>query len=635
MSSNKCNDKHAIISSISSRPEGTRKRISGIDLIRTVILVSSVAMMLPGAWGHSATVVEFAQLPAGLAAWQSGSLGIYRVCGPVSKMLYALPAHLAGVRVDYPDEFDDDVRSRREWELGQIFQNQNVKWYHDVYRWSRLLPILVTVLGGCLVCEWSTRLFGVWPGVASLCVWCWSPPILGHGSLVTSDAPAAVAALAAARVFWAFLLKPNVPRALAVGLTLGLAAATKFTLLILYPCWTVLAILRVIQLHGRDNAEIRRGGSSSRIARLGFVALTTSVVALDACYLFQGVGFRLGDWESDRSWLARTTQGWKDGRATAWMLQIPLPIPREILHGLDFQIADGERVQSAYLLGETRVGGWWFWYPTAFLLKNPLPFLIILVMALCLTPRVVRGSDPVFWAALCLFAPAVEAALAVAASTGTGTNAAFRYLLPSLALASVWTGAAFTVTTRMARIGGLLLAWMLLDAMIAVPDHLGWRNEAAQTWELGSGRPALIGDSLDWGQDLARLEDWIARHANGDGVQVCVYGLGSGRAYGLARPAALPAVENSEHRSNYLAISVDVLFGYANGITISVDDGRSAISEKQRAVLTSSSPYARVGRTIQIHRLKDLHTAVPIARSSDPDLSRTTPHPTPETSRRP
>ena len=124
--------------------------------------------MLPGAWGHSVTVVEIAQLPAGLAAWQRHSFGIYRVCGPLSKLLYALPAHLAGVRVDYPPSFDSDVQSRQEWELGRIFQKQNCEHYHDIYRWTRLLPILVTILGGCLICEWSTRLFGAWPGVVSL-----------------------------------------------------------------------------------------------------------------------------------------------------------------------------------------------------------------------------------------------------------------------------------------------------------------------------------------------------------------------------------------------------------------------------------------------------------------------------------
>ena len=202
--------------------------------------------MLPGAWGHSVTVVEFGALPAGLAAWQRHSLGIYRVCGPVGKMLYALPAHLAGIRVDYPSEFDSNVQGRDEWELGERFQRQHVKTYHDIYRASRVLPIVVTLLAGGLVCEWSTRLFGSWPGTLSLAAWCWLPPVLGHGALVTSDVISAAAMLLAARLFWAFLLKPRLTGTCAAGSALGLAAASKFTLLVLYPCWTLLLVGRIL-----------------------------------------------------------------------------------------------------------------------------------------------------------------------------------------------------------------------------------------------------------------------------------------------------------------------------------------------------------------------------------------------------
>ena len=275
------------------------------NLVRAAVLASSVALMLPGAWGHSVTVVEFAHLPAGLAAWQRHSLGIYRVCGPVSKFLYALPAYLAGVRVDYPASFDGDPVRRREWELGRLFQSQNVKRYYDTYRWSRLLPMLLTLVGGCLVCEWSTRLFGAVAGIFSLCSWCWLPPILAHGSLVTSDMPAAVLVLLSARTFWSFLLRPSTPAAFIAGAILGLAVATKLTLLVLCPAWIVLLLLRAVQV-GADGE--RRCGSwlknIQRLVALGLTAITAGVLVLDASYVFAGVGFTLSDWRLGRSSLA-------------------------------------------------------------------------------------------------------------------------------------------------------------------------------------------------------------------------------------------------------------------------------------------------------------------------------------------
>jgi hypothetical protein len=277
-----------------------------INLLRLAILASSAAMMLPGAWGHSATAVEFAHIPAGLAAWQRHSLGIYRVCGPLSKLLYALPAYLAGVRVEYPNSFDSDVQSRSEWELGSIFQEQNRQSYHDIYRCSRLLPIFVMILGGWLICAWSTFLFGTSSGIVSLCVWCWMPPILAHGSLVTSDMLSAVLLLWAARSFWDFLVRPGAGTSILAGLTLGMASVAKFTLLVLYPCWALLLIGRWVRVRsdvmpGLDRRLLPR----CRLLALGLATFVISVFIIDAVYLFQNVGFRLAQWQPTSSLAAQ------------------------------------------------------------------------------------------------------------------------------------------------------------------------------------------------------------------------------------------------------------------------------------------------------------------------------------------
>ena len=487
---------------------------SKIALLRGAVLASSVLLMLPGTWGHSVTVVEFAHLPAGLAAWQRHSLGIYCVCGPASKLLYALPAHLAGVRVDYPRSFDSDRGSRREWELGQLFQSQNLERYHDIYRWTRLLSILVTVLGGCVVCEWSTRLFGARPGLISLCVWCWMPPILAHGSLVTSDMLSAVTLLLAARSFWSFLLRPRPLTALLGGLSLGLAEATKFTLLILYPCWAVLVIGRAIQLHGTGMAEVRKQRTSrSRLLVLAFALLVISVVVLDALYLFNDVGFRLAQWRDGLSSITHDAHRLGESRATAWLLEVPLPIPLEFLRGLDVQVADAERLRSAYLLGQTRLGGWLYWYAVASLIKVPLPVLVLFGVAMVRWLAAQRGGDLHVWASLSLLLPALEAALLISATTGSGTNAAFRYLMPSIALMCVWLGRLCDCESRRVQRASIgLLAWLAVNAVLGTPDHLGWQNEFGTAWSCWTGRPALIGDSLDWGQDQSRLASWIIRH---------------------------------------------------------------------------------------------------------------------------
>jgi hypothetical protein len=278
-------------------------------------------------------------------------------------------------------------------------------------------------------------------------------------------------------------------------------------------------------------------------------------------------------------------------------------------------------VQSAYLLGQTRLGGWWYWYPVAALIKLPIPVLTFFALAFVLLPGAVRHSNAIFWASLCLLVPAAEVALAIAVSTGTGTNAAFRYLIPSIALCCVWAGRAAgglvsppsgesirgrESTHRTSTL--VLLIWLLLDAVTGLPDHLGWQNEMGWAWQHWSGQPALIGDSLDWGQDLIRLDAWVKRHSREGSTLICVYGFGAGDPYGLQPPAARPTSAPGD-QATYLAVSEDVLHGYNAENSIQIGGGRSSLDYEHRAALLRYQPFGRIGRTVRIYRLSDISPA--------------------------
>jgi hypothetical protein len=587
-------------------PVGAVGRGLIVWLVRALTLASAVALMLPSAWGHSATMVEYGHLPSGLAAWQRHSLGIYRVCGPLSRLLYALPVYLAGTRVDYPASFDADTQGRWEWQLGFLFQEQHPNRFHSIFRWSRILPGLVMILGGCLICEWATRLFGAWPGTASLCVCCWTPLVLGHGPLVTSDVISAAMLLLAARTFWAFVLGPGPMTAILAGLALGAAAATKFTLLVLYPCWLLILIARALAPRDKGAVQAPKRPFAMGLAVGGVRILIISLILVDAIYLFQGVGFPISELREGRSSFFRNVGSFLDRPEAAWLLRIPSPVPREFIRGLDFQLAEGDREDTAYLLGQTRRGGWWYWYPVAALTKVPLPALAIFAIALFHVPRQMRESDRAFWAAVCTLVPAGEASLAIMATTGTGTNAAFRYMIPSVSVLCLWAGLAWRAGSRPIRVLVTgLLGWLAVNALFSCPDPLGWQNELGWAWERWTGRPPLIGDSLDWGQDLARLGAWTSRHSKEGSTAICLFGQGMGEPYGLSAPGVIPA-SASWRNATYLAVSANCLFGYAGVQGITVSGQFSPLTPEQLVLLLSREPDDRVGRTIRIYRTRSL-----------------------------
>jgi hypothetical protein len=149
------------------------------------------------------------------------------------------------------------------------------------------------------------------------------------------------------------------------------------------------------------------------------------------------------------------------------------------------------------------------------------------------------------------------------------------------------------------------LIWLFLDAILAMPDPLGWQNEIGWIWNQWTGKPALIGDSLDWGQDMARLSDWIGRHSRERSTIVCIYGLGDGEAYGLQPPRARSNSDVSLP-AEYLAASENVLLDYQSRTCIRIAGATSRLSAPECEALLRIKPFTRVGRTIRVYRLADL-----------------------------
>jgi 4-amino-4-deoxy-L-arabinose transferase-like glycosyltransferase len=79
-------------------------------------------------------------------------------------------------------------------------------------------------------------------------VWLWvfDPTVPAFAQVVTPDIPAAVAGLVATRVFWLYLREGTWRLAAYSGLLLGVAQLTKFTLLVLYGVWPLIALARYV-----------------------------------------------------------------------------------------------------------------------------------------------------------------------------------------------------------------------------------------------------------------------------------------------------------------------------------------------------------------------------------------------------
>jgi hypothetical protein len=201
-------------------------------------------------------------------------------------------------------------------------------------------------------------------------------------------------------------------------------------------------------------------------------------------------------------------------------------LPEAWLYGLA-NVDYGSRFRMAYFAGEYRLTGWPEFFPTAFLLKTTLPALGLLLLAALAPlwgPRGPRGR--LAWRLLPLLTLlAVYWAFAV----GSHLNIGHRHLLPTYPVLYILLGVTGWAAARSRSRGfavavGLLLVWHAAESLRARPYYLAYFNELAG--DPDTTHRLFIDSTLDWGQDLPGLRQWLDAHARGEKIFLSYFGAG-------------------------------------------------------------------------------------------------------------
>jgi len=156
----------------------------------------------------------------------------------------------------------------------------------------------------------------------------------------------------------------------------------------------------------------------------------------------------------------------------------------------------------AYLFGEWRHHGWWYYLPVAIALKTPLPLLLLAGAAGIILAM--RGIETRF----VVLAPLLAATVYLALAMSGGVSLGIRYLLPAAPMVTVSVVAILNDQLRRRRWAAwALLGWLALTTMRARPFYIEYFNELAGGTE--NGYRYLVDSNYDWGQDLKRLQTFV------------------------------------------------------------------------------------------------------------------------------
>lgn len=508
------------------------------SIIISVLLCAHTLLLICSATSHSPTFNEVGHLPAGLSHLKHGSFELYRVNPPLPRMLAAISLFFNKHKQDWKHHEIVD-NSRAEVIVGIDFAEINGQDTFKLFTWGRLFCIPFSILGGMCCYWWARDLFGCSAGLLALIFWCFNPTIIGHGSLIMPDVPAAATGVLACYAFWTWIKSPEWPKTFLTGVLIGIAELTKFTLIVLYALLPSLWIVNRIMLSKEKKTTWYLGAVKV------LLMFAVSIYLINLCYLFQGSFQKLGEYTFSSNTMtgANGLEKHEPGnvfRDSIWG-ELPIPLPKDYLLGIDRQKADFEYPRWSYLNGQWKLGGWWYFYLEALLIKSPSGMLIIYLTALALICYSAKFRLT-FIDELFLILPIIVLFTLVSSQTAFSMHP--RYTIPVIPFLFIWASrvalALQPCSPRIASAVVLSVTWMVSSSLYYFPHSLSYYNELVGGPEKGG--EFMIDSPTAWGQDLLYLKQWCKKHPEAKPLHIANYGWVDPRAVGIkySLPALAP-----------------------------------------------------------------------------------------------
>ena len=447
------------------------------DLLPAALLLLVFFGLLSGAARHDSGIMdEPPNLVAGHYLWKTGHYNIDREHPPLARLIEALPLLLLPIETAQPRP---DGTMPPYWPLSVEFVYENTLPATEILMPARRMVMALSMTLGIFLWWWGNRLFGPPAGVIALLTCAFSPLILAHGHLATTDLAIALAFPLALFCLFQYVGRPTSSKAAMAGIGLGIALATKGSALLLPPVY--LFILAWTWRQGPPTRGV--------FLKHGALCLLAALAVLTTIY-------------------------WGDLAAFVSSM-------REVL----FHSAAGH---ENYLLGRRSVSGSPVYFLVAFVLKTPIPFLILLATAALLLHSSPHREIVSLW----LVFPSV---LFFVVASLSDLQIGLRHLMPLFPLLFLIAGESGARLWRQKRLAPrlflvLLAAWMALEAVRAHPHHIAYFNQLIGNPD--SAIDYLADSNLDWGQELRHLDDFLSNEGIG-GVYLSYFGNADPAAYGI------------------------------------------------------------------------------------------------------
>ncbi|MFA5337253.1 MAG: glycosyltransferase family 39 protein [Candidatus Omnitrophota bacterium] len=436
---------------------------------------------------------------------------------PLPRYLMAFPLNFINLKALF---------SGTEWEEAdapkfsqKFFFEYNRDKFRTILFLSRLMIVFVGIFAAILVYKMASDFYGGRAGLFALFIFCFTPEIIAHSSLATTDMTFACFSLLSIFSFWKFSKNPTPKNILFASISLGLAQLAKYTSLLLYPVFLSLIFIE----------HFRRQPTNKRIFSKTILIFMLSVIVIWAGYGFTVKSFLAQTVNQEKKInfaqkaISRFVSGWDRQKTEHLLRDVKFPLTT-YLTGI-FGVAEHtQEGHNSFFWGKwSQRGNRWYYFVT-FFIKTPLPILIIFCFSLFSLYRKPLTKDELY-----IVIPGILIFLAASFSK---LQIGIRYILPVYLLLCIFISrmAASKPSVVKRRVAFLLGAWIVIVALVAWPNYLSYFNEFIGGSD--NGWKYLRDSNIDWGQDLPALSRHLKQN-NIKEIKLKYFGEDNPEIYGI------------------------------------------------------------------------------------------------------
>lgn len=382
---------------------------------------------------------------------------------------------------------------------------------------GRAVSLLLGLILALLLWTTTRRLYSEGAANLALGLFAFSPALIAHYSLITTDGIGVLMIFATAVQLLRWRRHPSRRQTALLGVVMGLLLLAKFYT----PPMFLVAFIWLLLLKPESVVWNPRRWNWRAAAMVFGIAF----MVVWAGYFFHVSHLTM----RDGRFIATFPHRAPIIKQMRTPVNFSIPIPAgEYLEGMRNVAFHNHRGHQSFFLGTASLkGGWKLYYPTVMLLKWPT-VVVLLFLALLVMAALRRIALPRDWLILASF-PAVYSVFAIFSHIDIGD----RHILPLYPFVLLFVaGGAWQLARRSRALLLLVLLAVALnaaDALRYAPDYLSYFTPFVspnQSYRL------LSDSNLDWGQGLLALRRYQQEHPR-EKIYLAYFGSVDPAAYGL------------------------------------------------------------------------------------------------------